>query len=265
MDNNINAAVPSSGGVLVQGKRGNLRAHYYLPGGIYPRPVVLVCHGIPGNERLFDFSIALREAGFCTVNFHYSGSWGSDGDFAVSNCFEDCISMLEYIRKNENGWFDLNNVFMLGHSMGGLMTARTGAMQELIKACVIFAPMDFRLPGEEAMGLRAPEYRAFLENGFRWLSGIDWDRFRADAEQHLDQMDLISYAPALADKPVLTLVPLRDQTLPHADHVDRFNAAIEACGKGKLTVVRFDDDHSCNTHRAEVRQVFVDYLKSQVS
>ena len=72
MDNNNSAAVPASGGVLVEGKRGKLRAHYYLPGGIYPRPVVLVCHGIPGNERLFDFSIALREAGFCTVNFHYS-------------------------------------------------------------------------------------------------------------------------------------------------------------------------------------------------
>ena len=265
MVSNKIAALPGSGGVLVQGKRGNIRSHYYLPGGIYPKPMVLVCHGIPGNERLFDFSIALREAGFCTVNFHYSGSWGSDGDFAVSSCFEDCISMMDYIRKNENGWFDLNNVFMLGHSMGGLMAARTGAMQDLVKACVIFAPMDFRLAAEEAMGLRAPEYRAFLENGFHWLTGITWDRFREDAEQHVDQMDLISYAQALADKPVLTLVPLRDQTLPHEDHVDRFNAAIEACGKGQLSVVRYDDDHCCNTHRAEARQAIVDYLKAQVS
>ena len=265
MDNNNSTAVPASGGVLVEGKRGKLRAHYYLPGGIYPRPVVLVCHGIPGNERLFDFSIALREAGFCTVNFHYSGSWGTDGDFAVSHCFEDCVSMLEYIQKNENGWFDLNNVFMVGHSMGGLMTARTGAMQDLVKACVIMAPMDFRLAAEEAMGLRAPEFRDFLENAFLWLSGIDWERFRADGEKHLDQMDLVSYAEALAEKPVLTVVEDRDPLLPHEDHIDRLNAAIEACGKGKLSIVHFDDDHCYNVHRSETRQAIVDYLKSQVS
>ena len=70
---------PSSGGVLLQGKRGKLHAHYYLPGGECPKPVVLICHGIPGKERLFDFAIALREAGFCTLSIHYSGSWGSAG------------------------------------------------------------------------------------------------------------------------------------------------------------------------------------------
>ena len=67
MDSNKIAALPGSGGVLVQGKRGNIRSHYYLPGGTYPKPVVLVCHGIPGNERLFDFSIALRAAGAATA------------------------------------------------------------------------------------------------------------------------------------------------------------------------------------------------------
>ncbi len=46
---------PSSGGVLIKGKRGNLLGHYYLPGGEYPKPVVLIVHGIPGKERLFDF------------------------------------------------------------------------------------------------------------------------------------------------------------------------------------------------------------------
>lgn len=265
MSNKNTVLPPSSGGVLIKGRRGNLLAHYYLPGGCYPKPVVMICHGIPGNERLFDFAIALREAGFCTLCFHYSGSWGSDGAYAVSNCFEDCISVLDYIRKNENGWFDLNNVMMLGHSMGGLMAARTGATQELIKACVIMAPMDFRLVAEEAEGLRPERYRTHIEKSSLWLHGLSWDSFCEDAEKNMEQMDLISYAAGLAEKPVLTIVTEQDALLPPEDHVLRLNAAIEAFGKGKLRTVHFDDDHSCNTYRAEARLAVVDFLKEQVS
>ena len=88
-------ALPGSSAALIPGLRGKLLSHCYLPGGEYPKPLVIMCHGIPGKEKLFDFAIALREAGFCTLSFHYSGSWGSDGDFSVSHCFEDCQSVLD--------------------------------------------------------------------------------------------------------------------------------------------------------------------------
>ena len=81
----------------------------------------------------------------------------------------------------------------------------------------------------------------------------------------MEQMDLISYAAGLAEKPVLTIVTEQDALLPPEDHVLRLNAAIEAFGKGKLRTVHFDDDHSCNTYRAEVRLAVVDFLKEQVS
>ena len=262
MDENRTIQPPSSDGVLIEGRRGMLRGHYYLPGGCYPKPVVMICHGIPGNERLFDFAIALREAGFCTVSFHYSGSWGSDGEFSVSSCFEDCVSVLEYIRRNENGWFDLDRVLMLGHSMGGLMTARTAAMQEIVRACVIMVPMDFSLAAEEAMGFRPPQFKEFIEDASLWLEGMSWSRFRTDAQTHLEQMRLLSYAPGLAEKPVLTVAAEQDSLLPREEHIDRLNAAIAACGKGKLSTVSFDDDHCYNRHRAEVRRTVIAYLKS---
>ena len=66
-------------------------------------------------------------------------------------------------------------------------------------------------------------------------------------------MDLISYAPALAEKPVLTLAAGEDALLPREDHIDRLNAAIKACGKEKLQSLCFADDHAFNTHRAEAR------------
>ena len=80
----------------------------------------------------------------------------------------------------------------------------------------------------------------------------------------MDQMDLLSYAGGLAEKPVLTVIAQQDELLPREEHIDRLNAAIEACGKGNLKTVSFDDDHCFNMHRAQVRQAVVDYLKTQV-
>ena len=255
---------PASGGVLLQGKRGKLLGHYYLPGGEYPKPVVLICHGIPGKERLFDFAVALSDASFCTLSFHYSGSWGSDGDYSVSHCFEDCLSALEYIRKNENGWLDLNNVFMVGHSMGGLMTARTAAQCALVKAGVILVPMDFKPITQEALGLCEPRYGAFLDEAFLWLKGIDRARMYEDVTANAAAMDLVSYAAALADKPILTVTGTLDTVLPREDHVDRLNAAIAACGKGKLVSKVYETDHPFNMHRDEIRRDVIDFLLSNV-
>ena len=256
---------PASGGVLLQGKRGKLLGHYYLPGGEYPKPVVLICHGIPGKERLFDFAIALREAGFCTLSFHYSGSWGSDGDYSVSHCFEDCLSALDYIRKNENGWFDLKNVFMVGHSMGGLMTARTAAQNDLVKAGVLLAPMDFKPVVEETQGLCEPKYRDFLDEAFLWLKGVTRETMRQDMADNAAAMDLCSYAEALADKPILTVAGTLDALLPLDEHAGKLNAAIAAYGKGKLTAKVYDTDHPFNMFRQGIRQDVVNFLRENVN
>ncbi|MBQ9686430.1 MAG: alpha/beta fold hydrolase [Oscillospiraceae bacterium] len=254
----------SSRGMLIPGKRGKILANCYLPGGPYPRPVVMICHGIPGIERLMDFAVSLREAGFCTVCFHYSGCFGSDGDYAVSHCFEDTQTVLDTILKNEQGDFDTDNIFLLGHSMGGLMTARTAALNDTVKAACIMAPIDFSIAARDALAGQPGRYKAIIDISSQWVHGLDWDSFTADARENLDKMDLLSYAAALADKPVLTMTAAADQLLPPAEHLNRLNAAIEACGKGKLTKVSFDCDHAFNSARAAARAAAADFFLSQI-
>ena len=255
---------PSSRGMLIPGKRGKLLANSYLPGGEGPFPVVVICHGIPGIERLFDFAIALREAGFATINFHYSGNFGSDGDYSVLNCMEDCLSVLDYVQRNEYGDFDLERVFLLGHSMGGLMAARTTALTPWIRAACIMVPMDFRLAGLEALEGREDRYKALIDSAALWVRGLSWERFRSEAEADLEAMDLISYAPALSDRPVLTVAAGLDALLPKEEHIDRLNGAIEKCGKGKLQKLCFESDHAFNVNRAEIRAAVARFFTEQL-
>ena len=263
MENKTDKA-PSSRGMLIPGRRGKLLANSYLPGGPGPYPVVVLCHGIPGIERLFDFALALREAGFATVSFHYSGCFGSDGDYAVSHCMEDCLSVLDYVRSNPFGDFDLERVFLLGHSMGGLMAARTAALSPLVKAACIMAPMDFRLAALEALEGPAGRYKDLIDVSAPWVRGLSWESFTADARAHIGEMDLLSYAPALSKKPVLTVAAGRDALLPRADHIDRLNAAIETAGGEKLEKLCFDSDHAFNADRRAARDAVCEFFRRQL-
>ena len=263
MENKTDKA-PSSRGMLIPGRRGKLLANSYLPGGPGPYPVVVLCHGIPGIERLFDFALALREAGFATVSFHYSGCFGSDGDYSVLHCMEDCLSVLDFVARNECGDFDLDRIYLLGHSMGGLMAARTAALSPLVKGACIMAPMDFRLAGLEALEGREDRYKALIDSAVPWVHGLSWEGFRKEAETDLAAMDLISYAPALAEKPVLTVAAGRDALLPRADHIDRLNAAIEAQSGEKLEKLCFDSDHAFNADRRAARDAVCEFFRRQL-
>lgn len=254
---------PSSRGMLIPGKRGKLLAVCYLPEGPGPWPVVVLCHGIPGIERLMDFALALREAGFAALCFHYSGCFGSDGDYAVGHCFEDTQSVVDYVLRNEFGDFDTDRLFLLGHSMGGLMAARTAAQNPAVKAAGIMAPMDFRLAGLEALTGKEDGYKSIIDTAAPWVHGLSWESFAADAAENLDKMDLIACAGALAEKPVLTVKAAADQLLPPAAHIDRLNAAVAECGKGKLTALSFDSDHAFNAGRPAVRAAVCDFFRRQ--
>ena len=63
--------IPSHG-VLINGL-------VYSPSGAGPHPTLVICHGLPGNEKNLDLAQAVRRAGWNAVTFNYRGSWGSPG------------------------------------------------------------------------------------------------------------------------------------------------------------------------------------------
>ena len=126
------------------------------------------------------------------------------------------------------------------------------------------APMDFRLAALEALEGREDRYKALIDVSAPWVRGLSWESFTADARAHIGEMDLLSYAPALSKKPVLTVVAGRDALLPRADHIDRLNAAIETAGGEKLEKLCFDSDHAFNADRSAARDAVCDFFRRQL-
>ena len=102
----------------------------YSPAGAGPHPTLVICHGLPGNEKNLDLAQAVRRAGWNAVTFNYRGSWGSPGSFRFAQNPEDADAVLKYLRDPANAsklGIDPKRIAIAGHSMGGWVVAHTAA------------------------------------------------------------------------------------------------------------------------------------------
>src|SRR5438045_1677295 len=115
----------------------------YLASGAGPHPTVVICHGLPGNEKNLDLAQAVRRAGWNAVTFNYRGSWGSPGVFRFAQNLEDADAVLAYVEDGGHAadlGIDTRRLVMAGHSMGGWVTAITaGRHPELLAAATVSA------------------------------------------------------------------------------------------------------------------------------
>src|ERR1700685_4660305 len=129
--------IPSHG-VLINGL-------VYSPPGAGPHPTLVICHGLPGNEKNLDLAQAVRRAGWNAVTFNYRGSWGSPGAFKFAQNLEDAAAVLVYLRDPKNAaalGIDTKRMAIAGHSMGGWVTALTAARDHALIGAILISAAD---------------------------------------------------------------------------------------------------------------------------
>src|SRR6185503_21304275 len=114
----------------------------YQPSGAGPHPTIVLCHGLPGNEKNLDLAQALRRAGWNAVTFNYRGSWGSPGNFRFAQNLEDARAVLAFLRDPANVaslGVDTRRIVLLGHSMGGWVVAHTAAQDHALLGAILIS------------------------------------------------------------------------------------------------------------------------------
>ena len=133
-------------GVLINGL-------IYSPPGEGLHPTLVICHGLPGNEKNLDLAQAVRRAGWNAVTFNYRGSWGSPGTFRFTQNPEDADAVLAYLRDPVNAAkfaIDTKRIAIAGHSMGGWVTALTAAHDHQLSGAILISAADMGLWGTTA-------------------------------------------------------------------------------------------------------------------
>ncbi|MBJ7441580.1 MAG: alpha/beta fold hydrolase, partial [Sphingopyxis sp.] len=228
----------------------------YIAAGAGPHPTVVLCHGLPGNEKNLDLAQAMRRSGWTVITFNYRGSWGSPGDYRFAQNLEDAGAALAFARDPANAAklrIDPERLVIMGHSMGGWVTALTAAKDKhLLGAAMISAANLGRfaaMPRDQlAAGMKA--------NGQEALAGTSPDIMADELIANPAAFDLITAAPALAATDLLILSS--DDGL--APGTDALAAAIRKGGGTKVKTLHVATDHSWSDARVRLQGEILGWL-----
>ena len=254
--------------VLIPSGGVGMNALFLLAAGDGPKPTLLLLHGLPGNEQNLDLAQAIRRAGWNVLTMHYRGSWGSPGTFSLAGAAEDAAAAMAFLHQPENAAkyrIDPRRILIGGHSMGGFAAARYAAAHSDGADVAGLVLIDAWNVGADGKDLRAhPETRAaaVTEMGDDFgnsLAGTDAAHLTAEVEQHADDWDLLTLAPALAAHPTLVIGAKHGGGAENKALAD----AIRAQHKGKVSSLTLDSDHSFADHRIALAAAVVDWLQHQ--
>jgi uncharacterized protein len=225
----------------------------YSPAGAGPHPTLVICHGLPGNEKNLDLAQAVRRAGWNAVTFNYRGSWGSPGSFRFAQNPQDAEAVLKYLRDPANAsklGIDPKRIAIAGHSMGGWVVAHTAARDHALIGAALISMADMGLLG----GRPRAQAVAAMADDMETLADVTAEGMVDELVAHKDFL-VAGTAQGLARIPVLA-VTSNDQLGPQTDALV---AAIKAKG-GKVTAVHMDTDHSYSDHRIALESAVITWL-----
>lgn len=142
-----NQEFPGTDALEVVSHGCRLFGYTMFPGGdvCEKHPCVIVLHGFPGHCTNHDLDQALRRMGCVVVNPFYRGAWGSEGNYTFSGLIEDIDVIASWVQSPEIAekyHIDTDNVFLAGHSMGGLTCINVLRHTPWLRGGVCIAPYD---------------------------------------------------------------------------------------------------------------------------
>ena len=227
----------------------------YSPPGAGPHPTLVICHGLPGNEKNLDLAQAVRRAGWNAVTFNYRGSWGSAGTFRFAHNLQDADAVLSYLREPDNAsklGIDPKRIAIAGHSMGGWVTAHTAAHDHALMGAILISMGDMGLLGY----LPHDQAVAVMADNMESLSGVTAESMADEVKLHAKEFVVANTAAGLAQIPLLALTA--DDHL--AEHTDTLVAAIKAKGGTRVTSMHVATDHSWSDHRIALESIVITWL-----
>lgn len=227
----------------------------YQPSGAGPHPTLVICHGLPGNEKFLDLAQAVRRSGWNAVAFNYRGSWGSPGVFRFSQNLEDADAVLAYLRDPANAkrlGIDTHRIALAGHSMGGWVVVHTASHDHGLIGAVIISAADVGKQGE----LPRDRLLALMRDSMGPLAGVTPEGMADQVRALGKKFRFENAAAGLTQTPLLALTA-DDGLAPDTDALVR---AIQTQGGHDVTAMHVHTDHSWSEHRIALESTIITWL-----
>lgn len=232
----------------------------FLLGTIYigskegTKPTAVLLHGLPGFEKNVDIAYALREEGWNVLIPHYRGCWGSEGKYTFTGIIADVKNAITMMATRP--YVDVNNIFLVGHSLGGWAAMVTAAQDERIRGVIAFAE-GTTLP--EASDQVQVHLMNIIEH--RFLKGISYQRALQDYKKMGSELAAQNWIAAIAPRPVLIIGGTKDAVVS----TKRVQALHDAAQEPKGLIFIDDADHVFTQKRHELVEAVTRWLAANMS
>lgn len=236
-----------SGGVRINGVA-------YTAAGAGPHPVLVLMHGLPGNEKNLDLAQAVRRAGWTVVTFNYRGSWGSPGAFRFAGNLEDARAVLAYLRDPAQAAklaIDPKRIVVAGHSMGGWVAAMTAERDPALAGTILISAANMG-----GRGMKRAEAVALMADNMEALAGVSAETMADEMLANAARFDWTPGAAGLARSPLLVLSS-EDGLAPMSDALV---AAVKAAPGAGVSAVHVRTDHGWSGARIRLAQEVIKWL-----
>ena len=239
----------------------------YLAEGKGPHRTVILLHGFPGNEKNLDIAHMLSRGGFNVMIFHYSGAWGSRGDYSFGQAYRDLHDVRRAIDDETFAGkhrIDSKEVYLAGHSVGGFLTLLAARDRMDFRGFAALAPYNLSLQGKR---IEAGEENAYTET-YGLLSGGLNPLHGATAESLIDEVienrrewDLLGSANAYPNVKMLLVVASFDTVAPPSIHQDPIAEMVSNMA-GPGTVHYLPCSHDFSEKRVALAEILYEWLQS---
>jgi len=244
--------------VHIPSGRVEINGIVYVAAGAGPHPTVILCHGLPGNEKSLDLAQAMRRAGWTVIAFNYRGSWGSPGEYRFAQNLEDADAVLAFARDPANAAklrIDPKRLVIMGHSMGGWVTALTAAKDKQLIGAAMISAANLGAFGKAPRDQLAAGMK---ENGQEALAGTSPEIMADELIAKGDAFDWLKAAPALATTN-LFILSSDDGLAPGTDALAK---AIQDGGGTKVKTLHVATDHSWSDARIRLQAEVLWWLET---
>jgi len=110
-----------------------------------PYPTIIMSHGFPGYTTNNDLELAFMRMGCVVIHMNHRGAWGSGGNYLFTNLKEDLIAISKWAHNAaiaDQYGIDVENIFLVGHSMGGQTVLNAAKDLPFIKGVAAMAAYD---------------------------------------------------------------------------------------------------------------------------
>ena len=241
-------------GVYFSNQGVRLLGTLFLARGRAAKPTVILLHGLPGIEKNFDLAIALRNAGWNCLIFHYQGCWGSQGSYNLATIPTDVLAALDHLDSGRFPQVDRDRLFLVGHSLGGW-------------AAILAAVRDSRVRGVGVIGSGTkPQQITWSQSTIAdeytpWLSGIGPYEFSLQWRALGNEFSPVDQAQKLAGRPLLIIHSQDDEVVP----LSQARLLKEASSEPVEFIVHPSGGHSFIWHRAWLIETILRWLNENLA